>query len=327
MDDKRRYHFTTHENFIKIIESRKVFLFNAFSMKDEDEIISGLKLSVDALDSFSNSIKNNNKLIDTISEVKSFLQDYILKIEHKELDLQNHFYFYILSLCQDIHNDFLWNSYAEHSKGVALEFNEDDLKDNICPYNESDFNYVAIDWGIPEQFMPYMTGYINNRVIKKIHYNSETFINEIIESLGRFKNKEYIESNCATWIILLIFSISSGYKTLDKFDYSQEKETRLFFSLSHTGTPFDIVSYFNKYFYDAEKLEISGRKYIPLHLNPYNKSHLSAKDKNDIILSKKYPFGNLKKVILGKENTSSIEEIEKLLAENKFEGITVEKIN
>lgn len=323
MEKSKRYHFTSSDNFFKIIMRRELLLFNAFSMKDKNEIVSGLNLATKSLNIVCSRYEDSN-LSESAKKAKNHIINKIKDIEKNESSLQNEYYFYILSLCKDIKNKYLWDNYALNSTGFALEFNEDEIKSNICPYNENRFEYEAINWGVKEQFVPYMTGFINNEPIKNVIYDEDEYVNNLANILyDRFSTSDKKETDCTSWILFLIFSSSASYKHKD---YSPERETRLFFSLSHTAINYNLTSFFSNYFYDIEKLIMDERKYIPLHLNPLGKTSHNDENKHKIIMSGKYPFATLNKVIIGNKNKSSVDEIKNLLTRNNFHDVFVEKI-
>lgn len=97
------YHYTSVENFIKIIESKELYLFNAFNMNDNLEI---------------NWI---NHLID--EEFKSFHEK---KLIEKTIKLYNLNKATPYLCCFSYDGDLLsqWRAYAEDGCGIAIGFDE-----------------------------------------------------------------------------------------------------------------------------------------------------------------------------------------------------------
>ena len=247
MENDSLYHFTTYDNFVSIIKSKKIFMFNAFSMKDTQEVIAGLEASILVVDDIISSIENNDTLINSFTVAKKNILKEIEKINKTDAILQDVFYFYILSLCRNIENEYLWDNYANNNTGVAIEFSKNEMEENISPYND-DFHPQVISWDTRDTIVPYLTGYINNLPLRPIHYSFNSY-NELLKAeLEQFKKEKHKDQNCATWIQLIIFNLSSSFKLISETDYAKEEETRFLFSLSHTGTSQDLTFYFNKFF-------------------------------------------------------------------------------
>ncbi|EJL0337583.1 hypothetical protein NL249_003995 [Escherichia coli] len=325
MENDKIYHFTTYENFVKIIESRKIFMFNAFSMQDKQEVIAGLEMAVSVIDEIINSIENNDILVDSFNCARHTINKHLDKIKAEDTSPQDIFYFYILSLCNNIHNNYLWENYASGNTGVAIEFSHSEIEGNISPYED---DKGAINFGNREQFIQYLPGFINNLPLRPIHYKSEDYRDRLRSELERFRGEEFKDKNCSVWIQLIVFNLSSSYKLTSETDYSKEEETRFLFSLSHTGAPYDLVSPFNKYLYNIDNLAVNGRRYIPLHLNPLeNKTApLTFTEQDEVIKSGHYPFAYIMRIVLGKENTILPEEINLLLNQNGFNNVEVIKM-
>ncbi|AKP32796.1 DUF2971 domain-containing protein [Yersinia aleksiciae] len=325
MENDKIYHFTTYENFVKIIKSRKIFMFNAFSMQDKQEVIAGLEISISVIDEIINSIKNNDILIDSFNCARHTINKHLDKMKAEDTSLQDIFYFYILSLCNNIHNNYLWENYASGNTGVAIEFSRSEIEGNISPYEDTK---GAVNFGNREQFIRHLPGFINNEPLRQIHYKSEDYRDRLRSELQRFRDENFKDKNCSVWMQLITFNLSSSYKLTSEADYSKEEETRFLFSLSHTGAPYDLVSYFNKYLYNIDNLAVNGRRYIPLHLNPLinETAPLTFTKQDEVIMSGHYPFAYIMRIILGKENTILPEDINVFLNQNGFNNIEVTKM-
>lgn len=326
MKNDKIYHFTTYENFVKIIESKKLFMFNAFSMQDKKEVIAGLEMSVPVINEIIDSIENNDMLLDSFNRARHTINKHLDKIKVEDTSLQDIFYFYILSLCNNIHNNYLWENYASGNTGVAIEFSYSEIVGNISPYSDVK---GAVDFGNREQFIRYLPGFINNLPLRQIHYESQVYRDRLRSELERFRSEEFRDQNCSVWIQLITFNLSSSYKLTFETDYSKEEETRLLFSLSHTGAPYDLVYYFNRYLYNIENLKMNNRRYIPLHLNPLENetAPLTFTKQDEVIMSGVYPFAYIKRIVLGKENKNSLYEIQHLLMQHGFKNVEVMQIS
>jgi len=128
------YHYCSLETFLKIVESKEIWLTNIFSMNDSAELRWLLDVAKRILD----------RQPDMPDERRTFLESELSR-RKEETDLY--------CFCMSEHGDLLsqWRAYADDGRGVAIGLSRQYLLAAEREYENSGLQLECVEYRLPEQ--------------------------------------------------------------------------------------------------------------------------------------------------------------------------------
>ncbi len=209
------YHYTNEKGLLGILNSKKIWLVSSREMSDiTDRFYANLFATIALLKSDDEDIMN---LRDNLT-----VQD-ILDVNMKTFEVE----FYSASFCNRSDNEYLWQNYADSSKGFCIEIDYDVLRKYmndvlVKNYDKLD-EYDEILESDKDILKPREVSY---------GYPIDTFLDVIRLTKNIFGSNEHIENqnivheSYRNWLLFTLLILSGIVKGTD---FKNEEEIRLLF--------------------------------------------------------------------------------------------------